>query len=87
MAEAVALARAQESLADPLLPQAKRTILLTSESEYTDTDDDSYSSEEGEEGNEVGFYHPDDEIATNMLLSLLDRVLVKRHILVAVAVV
>ncbi|KAJ3533947.1 hypothetical protein NMY22_g7125 [Coprinellus aureogranulatus] len=53
-AEAVARARAQESLADPLLPQAnKRTILLTSESDYTDTDDDSWTSEDAEEGGAV----------------------------------
>jgi hypothetical protein len=47
-AEAVARARAHESLGAPLLPQqGKRTILLTSESDYTDTDEEeSWESED-----------------------------------------
>ncbi|KAJ2917371.1 hypothetical protein MD484_g3038, partial [Candolleomyces efflorescens] len=46
-AEAVARARARESLGAPLLPQqGKRTILLTSESDYTDTDEESWESED-----------------------------------------
>ncbi|RXW11370.1 hypothetical protein EST38_g14485 [Candolleomyces aberdarensis] len=53
-AEAVARARAQESLGAPLLPQqGKRTILLTSESDYTDTDEESWESEDVSEEKDV----------------------------------
>lgn len=51
-------AKVKHTLADPLLPgQHKRTIVLTSESEFEDTDDDgSWSSEEiGSEDEEASF--------------------------------